>query len=297
LDKQRDCSGEIVMGFKAGNTISEEYLFLCVPLLTRSTKTPSIYLEALREGRLDGKPTSLLSLLPPSDMHYISYSTCLQRREASATATKQARVFVFTEGLAYPAANFLEIARKITASSVSNPVYLPTIQLPDGLVDKSQAMLFSITTETDYKSLLRYSQYYSQGTPDSSRYRTDNLDSYKCVPLEPSQNVKDDKLVVDTETGELLSQVLKVEKDEKGERTRLTPAVVEQIIAVCIAIVLVVFVFLIIAYIITNMTTGNADEFFKVIKQNANVVPPIVFFSVLSGVICLMLGIFLRNLF
>lgn len=296
-DKQRDCSGEIVMGFKAGNKISEEYLFVCVPILTRSTTTPSVYLEALRQGRLDGKPTSLLSLIPSSDMHYISYSTCLQRREQTATSTKQVRVFVFTEGLAYPAANFLEIARKITASSVTNPVYLPAIQLPDNLVDKSQAMLFSITTETDYKSLLRYSQYYSQGTPDSSQYRKDNLDSYKCVPLEPSQNVKDGHLVVDTETGELLSEVLKQKDDGKGTRTRLTPAIVEQIIAVCVAIVLVLFVFLIIAYIITSMTTGNADEFFKVIKQNANVVPPIVFFSVLSGLICLMLGIFLRNLF
>lgn len=296
-EKQRDCSGELVIGFKAGNTISEEYLFLCVPILTRATTTPSVYLEALRLGRLDGKPTSLLSVIPPSDMHYISYSTCLQRREQTGTSTKQVRVFVFTEGLAYPAANFLEIARKITASSVSNPVYLPTIQLPDGLVDKSQAMLFSITTETDYKSLLRYSQYYSQGTPDSSQYRTDNLDAYKCVPLEPSQNVKDGKLVVDTETGELLSHVLEQKDDGKGTRTKLTPAIVEQIIAVCVAIVLVVFVFLIIAYIITSMTTGNADEFFKVIKQNASVVPPIVFFSVLSGLICLMLGIFLRNLF
>ncbi|NBO61308.1 MAG: hypothetical protein EBU82_10105, partial [Flavobacteriia bacterium] len=93
------------------------------------------------------------------------------------------------------------------------------------------------------------------------------------------------------------SEVLKQKDDGKGTRARLTPAIVEQIIAVCVAIVLVLFVFLVIAYIITSMTTGNADEFFKVIKQNANVVPPIVFFSVLSGLICLMLGIFLRNLF
>lgn len=296
-DKQRDCSGELVIGFKASNVISEEYLFLCVPILTRSTTTPSIYLEALRQGRLDGKPTSLLSVIPPSDMHYISYSTCLQRREDTKTSTKQARVFVFTEGLNYPAANFTEIARKITASAVSGRVYLPAIQLPDGLVDKSQAMLFSITTDTDYKSLLRYSQYYPKGLPDSSQTRTDNLDSYKCVPLEPSQNVKDGKIIVDTETGELLSQVLKEKEDESGQRTKITPAIVEQIIAVCVAIVLVLFVFLIVAYIITSMTTGNADEFFKVIKQNANVVPPIIFFSVLAGLICFMLGIFLRNLF
>jgi hypothetical protein len=296
-DKQRDCSGELVMGFKAQSTISESYLFLCVPILTRPTTTPSIYLEALRQGRLDGKPTSLLSILPPSDQHFISYSTCLQRRESAATSTNQTRVFVFTEGLAYPAANFLEIARKITMSSVTNPIYLPAIQLPDGLVDKSQAMLFSLTTETDYKSLLRYSQYYPQGTPDSSQYRTDTLNSYKCVPLDPSQNVKDGKIIVDTENGELLSQVLE-DKDDSGKakRTKITPAIVEKIMAVCIAVLLVAFVFLIVAYIITSMTTPNADSFFGIIKQNAGSVAPVVFFSSLVGVICFMIGIFLSNL-
>lgn len=296
-DKQRDCSGELVIGFRATNKISEDYLFLCIPILTRPTTSPSVYLEALRLGRLDGKPTSLLSLLPPTDMHYISYSTCLQKRDPKTTSITQARVFVFTEGLNYPAANFLEVARKITASSVSDRVFLPTIQLPDGLVDKSQAMLFSITTETDYKSLLRYSQYYSQGTPDSSKYREDNLNSYKCVPLDPTQNVKDGKIVVDTETGELLSQVLKDKEDPgSGERTKITPAIVEQILAVCIAVLLVAFVFLVVAYIITSMTTGNADTFFGVIKSKAGAVAPVVFFSVLAGVVCFMLGIFLRNL-
>lgn len=294
-EKQKDCSGEIVLGFKATNNISESYLFLCIPILTRPTTSPSIYLEALRLGHLDGKPTSLLSVLPPNDQHFISYSTCLQRRESSGTSIKQARVFVFTEGLAYPAANFAEICKKIGIPVPGGPP-LPAIQLPDGLMDKTQSTLFSITVEAEYKSLLRYSQYYPKAPPDS-KYREDNLNAYKCVPLEPSKNVKDGKIVVDTESGELLSQVLK-DKEEVGEpsKSKITPAIVEKILAVCIAVVLIAFIFLILAYIIASMTTPNADSFFGVIKHHTGTIGPIVFFSTLSGVVCFVLGVFLYTM-
>lgn len=296
-NKQSDCSGEIVLGFRAQNTISEAYLFLCIPILTRATQTLSTYLEALRLGNLDGKPTSLLSVLPPTDKHYISYSTCLQRREREGTSTKQVRVFVYTEGLAVPPANFQEIVNKVTRQAASGRIFLPAIQLPDGLVDKSQAMLFSISTETDYKSLLRYSQYYPEGTPESSRFREDTLNSYKCVPLEPSQNVKDGKIIVDTENGELLSQVLK-DKDELGrpKRSKISPAMIEKIIAVFLAIILLIVVFLVVAYVITNFTTPNADSFFGVVKQNMGTIGPVFVFSMLSGVVSFILGFFLYTM-
>lgn len=296
-DKQVDCSGEIVMVFKADNPISEAYLFLSIPILTRATQNISPYLEALRLGQLDGKPTSLLTLLPVTDKHYISYSTCLQRRESAGTTTKQVRVFVYTEGLEYPAANFTELARSITKPPTSGRIFLPAIQLPDGLVDKSQAMLFSIALETDYKSLLRYSQYYPKGTPDSSQTRTDDLNSYKCVPLEPSQNVKDGKIIVDTETGELLSQVLK-DKDDIGKpkRSKVSPAMIEKIIAAFLAFILIAFVVLVIGYLITKVTTANADSFFGVIQQNMGTIAPVFFFSMLSGIVCFFLGFLLYTM-
>jgi hypothetical protein len=291
-----DCSGELLLGFRAQNTISESYLFLCVPILTRSTQTLSTYLEALRLGQLDGKPTSLLTVLP-SDKHYISYSTCLQRRERANTTTQQVRVFVFTDGLAYPGANFQEIVNKVQSPRPSGRVFLPTIQLPDGLVDKSQAMLFSLTTETDYKSLLRYSLYDPKGIPDSSQQREDDLNSYKCVPLEPSQNVKDGKIIVNTETGELLSQVLK-DKEESGKakRSKISPAMIEKLVAAFLAIIGLILVFLIVFYIIAYFSTPNADSFFGVIKQNMDTIGPVVIFSMLSGIICFILGFFLYTL-
>lgn len=296
-DKQRDCSGEIVMGFKAKSSISEGYLFLTIPILTRSTTTPSVYLNALLTGRLDGKPTSLQSLIPPSDQHFISYSTCLQRRESSGTSTQQVRVFVFTEGLNYPQSSFKDLVTLIRNPPSETATGLPDIQLPDGLVDRSQAILFQITTETDYKSLLRYSQYYPKGSPDSSKYRKDNLNAYKCVPLEPSQNVKDGKIIVNTETGELLSQVLK-DKEEPGKpsNSRITPAMVEKVLAICLAVVLISFIFLVLAYIVASVTTSNADSFFGIIKQNAGTISFVTFITILTGLVCFVVGFFLSTL-
>ena len=294
-DKQRDCSGELVIGFKATNSISESYLFLCIPILTRPTGTLSRYLEALRLGHLDGKPTSLLTVIP-SDQHIISYATCLQRIESQGTSSKQARVFVFTEGLNYPPEHFKDVCRKITASAVSGPIYLPAIQLPDKLKDKTQSNLFSITTDTDYKSLLRYSLYYPSGSRDSSRYRKDSLDAYKCVPLEPSQNIKDGTLVVDTDSGELLSQVMK-EKEVEGQtnKGRITPALVEKVLAISIAVLLIIFIFFILAYIIASITTPNANNFFGVIKQNIPTIAPVVLFSLTALVIGLIVGFLIHT--
>ena len=293
MSKQLDCSGEFLLGFRSPALVSEAYIFLCVPILMGSTTTPSVYLEALRKEQLDGKPTSLLTVLPPTNTHFIRYSTCLQKREQTGTSIQQARVFVFTEGLVYPAASFLELSRKMTKPPTTGRVFLPTIQLPDGLVDKSEATLFSLTTETDYKSMLRYSQYYPKGQPDSSTTRKDSLDAYKCVPLEPSQNIKDGHIVVDTETGELLSQVVKEEEVGEVKTSKLSPAMVEKIIAIAIAFSLIVFVFLVLAYILANVTTPNADNFFGIIQSNAKTVAPIVLFSTLMAIVGFVLGVLL----
>ena len=290
--KQRDCSGEFVMAFKTSSDSTERYVFLCIPIVMGATTSPSVYLDSLRKGQLDGKPTSLATVLP-QDSHFIRYSTCLQRTETRGTSIQQARVFVFSEGLVYPAAAFLELARKMTNPPTAGRVLLPTIQMPDDLQDKTEATLFSITTETDYKSMLRYSQYYPKGQPESSQFRTDSLDAYKCVPLEPSQTIKDGHIVVDTETGELLSQVVQEQEEGTPGKSRLTPALVEKLIAIAIAFVLIVFVFLVLAYVLANATTPNADSFFGIIQQRVSTLSPMLLFSLLVGVVGFVLGVLL----
>ncbi len=293
MSKQMACSGELILSFKAQTDRAENYIFLCVPILAQATATPSAFLEALRLGRLDGKPTSLLTVLPPEDKHYISYSTCLRRTEGARTTTKQARVLVYTAGLRYPNANLTELARKRSGPSRTNPPVLPAMQMPDSLVKRTESQLTTITTEENYKSLLRYSQYYPTTRPDSSRYRTDRLESYKCVPLEPSQNIKDGRIVVDTESGELLSQVVKDAESGEVRESKLTPALIEKIIAVIVALVLLAIVLLVLAYILASMTTPNADTFFGIVKQHLGTIAPVVFFSLLLGIVGFLLGVFL----
>ena len=295
-DKQSAVVAEIVMGFRTNSNILEKYVFLCVPVLIGATTTPSVYLTSLFNGVLDGKPTSLLTVLPPQDKHFIVYSTCLQQVKEQKTSQTQGRVVVFTEGLFLSEGMFKGISNKISTSQISDPYSLPAIQLPDGVMDKSEAYLFAIQSETDYKTLLRYSQYYPSGSPDGSGKRTDNLDSYKCVPLEPSKNVKDGKIIVDTDTGELLSQVINTEEPGKPSKSSITPALVEKILAVCIAVLLVAFVLSILAYIVTSFTTPNADTFFGILHKNKEVIGGTLFFSTVSGVVFFIIGFFLSSM-
>ncbi len=200
---------------------------------------------------------------------------------------------VYTEGLSYPNPNLTELARKRSGPSPTNPPVLPAMQMPDSLVKRTESQPTTISTQENYKTLLRYSQYYPTTRPDSSRYRTDRLDSYKCVPLEPSQNVKDGKIVVDTESGELLSQVMKDAELGEAREYKITPATVEKIIAVLIALILLALVLLVLAYILAYMTTPNADSFFGIIKQHIGTIAPVVFFSLLLGFIGFLVGVFL----
>ena len=61
-------------------------------------------------------------------------------------------------------------------------------------------------------------------------------------------------------------------------------------------IYLVVFVILVIGYLITNFTTANADAFMGVIPKNMGTIAPVFFFSMLSGIICFVLGFFLYTM-
>ena len=112
-----------------------------------------------------------------------------------------------------------------------------------------------------------------------------------------AQNVKDGKIIVDTESGELLSQVLK-DKEEPGKakRSKISPALIEKIVAAFLAIIGIIVLFLIVFYLIAYFSTPNADSFFGVIKQNTDTIGPVVVFSMFSGIICFILGFFAYTL-
>ena len=237
---------------------------------------------------LPGKPISLDTLLP-SDLHYIHYTTCLTQIKSQQTIATNLTVLVFTAGLIYADASITELKRK------SNGGY-PTISLPDTL---QLGTPINIGSDTDYKSFFRYGLYTpSKSNSGDSRIRVDSTDAYKCIPLLPQENVKDGVIKVDTEKGELLSQVLKDNDDVQASTSGPTPADVEKLIAIFFGISLGIFILIILAYAI-SLYTGTSTEphpwlFLELKFKEAT---PTYFIAMLVGIIGFVIGLLVQYIF
>lgn len=249
---KNSCKAEIVMAFSSGST---GYVLVCIPIVVGSTESPSLYLEALRQQKLPGRPISLNTLLP-KDLSYVSYSTCLNQTQSNQSTTKNVSVIVFSAGLTYLENSLTDIKRLTNI--------FPDVVLPDNLIAKSIGDFYTISSETDYRSKINYGLYAINLQEVSRGRRTDSTDAYKCVPLLPDQNVKDGRIVVDTEKGELLSQVLKERSADINvdKQSMLTPATVEQTIAIVIGVFIGLFVLVIVGYGLSRMTSNDKSPWF-----------------------------------
>lgn len=286
------CIGEVVMIFSSSSALTEKYIFICVPILNRITSDLSPYLESIRQDRLPGKPVSLDQLLP-SSKRYISYSTCLRKVIGWKTEATQANVLVFTDCLSYPLANLSELISKKMTGFDPKPTQTPPLSpLIDGLIAKTEPNLYLISSEADYKSLLRYSELLQQGsTNQQGNRRTDSTDSYKCVPLNPDETVKNNRLIIDTDKGVPLSQVLAEKKEDEGE-AKITPGMVERMIAAILGTAAGIFILSVIAYIFSLMTSENADTSFPWLASKTKDMLPMVFVSMVVGVVGFLIGFF-----
>jgi hypothetical protein len=279
------CRAEIVFVFSS----SGAYATLCVPLLAGSTAEPSKYLEALRQDMLPGKPISLDTLLP-SDLHYTHYTTCIQQIQSQQTVSRNLRVLVFTKGLVYPEASITELKRKINGG-------YPIVSLPDTL---QLGTPIKVGSDTDYKSFFRYGLYTpSKSNSGDSRIRVDSTDAYKCVPLLPQENVKNGVIKVDTEKGELLSQVLKDNNDVQAASTSgPTPADVEKLIAIFFGVSLGIFLLIIAAYAISLYTgTSTEPHPWLFLEMKIKETTPIYFIAMLVGIIGFVIGLLVQYIF
>lgn len=294
-DKNR-CIGEIVMLFESGSALTEKFVFLCIPILDKATTNLSPYLEAIRQDKLPGRPIGLDDLMPGSKK-YTSYTTCLQQTVANVSQATQAAVLVFTQGISYPNTSLKEVLRKMKDFIVKRgqlaPQYLqsppPLGPLIKGLVAMTGSS-FLILSETDYRNYLRTSElaFQTQGT---SNRRTDSTDSYKCVPLKPDQDVKNNRLIIDTDKGVPLSQVLAEKKEEEGE-AKITPGMVERMIAVVLGTAAGIFILSVFAYLFSRVTSDDSYENFPWFIDRTKDMLPMVFVSIVVGIVGFLIGFF-----
>ncbi len=280
------CIAEVVLVFESASALVEKFVILCIPILNRASTSPSPYLEAIREDRLPGKPISLKDLLPQSK-RYVSYTTCLHQVTAGKTNPVQTAVLVFTGGLSYSQTLLRDVLKKINGSPTTAP---PLGALPNGLVAKTNTTTFLITTEGDYKNFLRTSDLADIAAGSGNR-RIDSTDSYKCVPLNPDQTVKNNRIVIDTDKGVPLSQVLKEKKEEQGE-AKITPGMVERMIAILLGTAAGIFILSILAYLFSRVTSDTAEPQWVWLTTQSRNLLPMIFVSMVVGVIGFLIGFF-----
>lgn len=287
--------GEIVMGFYSPTALTEGYVLLSIPILNKSTSSLSPYLESIRLDRLPGKPIGLDDLLPFSK-DYTSYTTCLRKVTSGKSTAVQAAVLVFRKGLLYPSSRFGEVVKKIKIPGpmgrvVTSTTAPPLGSFPEGLVAKTETSLFLIASDADYRNYLRSSQLLDSSSKIPGGRRVDSTDSYKCVPLNPDQTVKNNRIVVDTDKGVPLSQVLKEKQEEVGSG-KITPGMVERMIAVVLGTAIGIFILSILAYIFSRVTSDNTDVSFPWFMGKVKDMLPMFFVSLVVGIIGFLIGFF-----
>jgi hypothetical protein len=288
---------EFVLVFQTTAQIGEPYLFLCIPIVTLSTNSRPVYLEALRQDKLFGRPIGLDALLP-SQPGFLSYSTCIQQRQRSVTSAVQVRVLVFVEGITYPEPLLQEIQARIPGQEDS-ALSFPTLILPDNLQGSSLTNRFVITSEIDYKALLRYG-IYSTAKPSQTGRRVDSTSSYQCVPLKPDRDIRNGQITIDTTTGRPLSNVLADkaadDADIQGPAAKVTPAQIEKAVSISLGIFILFCFALFIAYLIILFTVKRpwADTAFSSIRSWFTTWGPLGIGALFMGIIGFLIGMFVR---
>jgi uncharacterized membrane protein YwzB len=158
------------------------------------------------------------------------------------------------------------------------------------LVAKTNTTTFLITTEGDYKNFLRTSDLADTAAGSGNR-RIDSTDSYKCVPLNPDQTVKNNRIVIDTDKGVPLSQVLKEKKEEQGE-AKITPGMVERMIAILLGTAAGIFILSVLAYLFSRVTSDTAEPQWVWLTTQSRNLLPMIFVSMVVGVIGFLIGFF-----
>lgn len=299
--------GEIVMIFQNASGLGNTYCIICIPLIGQETQDPPAYLDAILNDRLPNKPISLEGLLPGRRGNdFVSYVTCLpQVKEQNSTAT-QVQVFVFISGLAYDSSKISELRNSYFTKPGRNNVPEKVSQknfadvfLPDSLIAKTSTRPFRLANESQYKSYIRYGLLPQSATREqktNENRRIDSTDSYQCVPLNPDVNVKDNTIVIDTDKGTPLSQVLKEKADDQDVGGGITPGAVERMIAVIIGTILGLFILSILAYLFILITSKNGGPAFPWLRDQYKNMIPTVFIAIVVGATGFLIGYFTQNM-
>ena len=122
------------------------------------------------------------------------------------------------------------------------------------------AVPFTLQNEVDFKNFLRSSDLKTGKGDSALNQRVDATSAYKCTPLNPDLQVKDGKITIDTQKGEVLSKVLESRAAElQGTIVKpgITPGDIQKVIAIAFGIGFGLLILSLLAYFVSIYSTGG----------------------------------------
>ena len=242
---------DMIITFSSFNDITKyTYIILVIPIIRNGkASTDPNYITGLSIPESRGS-FSISSCLPTNKKaQFAYYSTCLNGYTGHKNP-ENIYVFIAIEGIPVSSQLMDSLSKNITTVSLPFMSRLPATQtlLATATTDFSKYVL---TTRhlLDYAGM---SRIYKDCTINE---RTDNINEYQCVPLNPDTDIVDGQIKVDLESGQLLSKVLE-ERDAvraMSAPTTLTRAGknrVETYLGSALGILCAILIFSILLYLI-----------------------------------------------
>jgi len=231
------------------------YIFVVIPIISMDSAVPeSNYLLGLGGLCSDKRIYSLEDTLPSGDKRvFASYSTCLEPNGENAL------VMVFINGR-YASLKTTNAITEISGRGPTTP--FPSIKLPTSITLTTPSRF----SQTRFEKTVRVSSLLSRQVR-GTQFRTDDTYAYKCVVMDPDRDVKDGKLVIDTQTGNPvpLNEVL-LARDKVREFeipvSGLKPGQLELAVAIFLGILLGLSFILAIVYLFLRWRNPGASSIF-----------------------------------
>jgi len=211
------------------DTLTISNIMIIVPIIRGNQASDPAYMKGLADKTLTGTFT-LKDCLPSGT--FLNYSSCLDGYSPTAKVSNIS-VFVSIGGLTVSESL---INRIITGSGFGTA--FPTIQAPF-MTSFRGSKSIGVGDNTMAKYVTTSSNLFAD--PSTFSTRTDSTDKYKCVPLNPDADVVNGAIQVNTDSGELLTNILSARTGAKAADVApgaIDPGKLEEIVGIIFGVIL-----------------------------------------------------------
>jgi hypothetical protein len=272
-DKRSKNKIDVILSFtvsqNANNPTVRNIVFVS-PLYNVDTDTEgtrSFYFQAMTQANLSN--FSVREVLPSSDTtRFAYYSTCLEPYNNMNTP-QFLLVFVAVEGVPIGPGIQAAIQELVGIDNFNNfPNFTPTYLANSLSINRAQKILNTdaesfnnfVASSTAILNYAKLSGSYRQVRAEPTR--EDELDAYKCVPLDPEKDIKDGKLTINLNTGAPLSTIeqqrLATKEEGLDPKRMINPETTEVIMTIGTAVIMCLFVVVVLFYAIVSIFTKPA---------------------------------------